>query len=269
MILEIGKWGVIASLMVNLTGTSVARSQINYKPTEVINVVAKNTEKLEIKTTILNDQINEESLRLDSQIIKVTNSNNKAIELYKLRKRAVSSLKRCDITLSRGSYSKDVMSIPEAFKVLTGTSFKTLGEYNIRSNSRLTAVQINKIFAGTGLANMGTDFVRAEKKYKVSALVLMGIAVHESNWGYSNLAKTKNNVVGFQAYDSNVGAARTFSTKGDCIMVVASALNGNYLTTTGPYYNGLTLKDVNTRYASDKIWHTGVEGAMVVLLSRL
>ena len=38
---------------------------------------------------------------------------------------------------------------------------------------------------------------------------------------------------------------------------------------TGIYYNGPTLKGVNTRYASDQLWHEKIFNTMEALYNRL
>ena len=49
-----------------------------------------------------------------------------------------------------------------------------------------------------------------------------------------------------------------FETYADAINTVAEALEKNYLSETGSFYNGTTAESVNKRYASDKEWYLKV-----------
>ena len=51
--------------------------------------------------------------------------------------------------------------------------------------------------------------------------------MNESAKGTSNLAKTKNNLFGIKAFDTNVGAATTFNTVGGCIDTFAKEYMSN------------------------------------------
>ena len=46
-----------------------------------------------------------------------------------------------------------------------------------------------------------------EEKWGVNALFGVAVAAHESSWGNSHLARTRNNLFGIAAYDGNEGAA--------------------------------------------------------------
>jgi beta-N-acetylglucosaminidase len=141
--------------------------------------------------------------------------------------------------------------------------------YDIRTKTSLTGEQLDVLLKGTGLEGLGSAYAKAEEQYSVSAIVLIGISSVESAWGNSNFALTRNNLFGYQAYDSNTGAARRFKTKEACILEVAKALSENYLVPTGDYYNGVTLKDVNIKYASDKDWNKKITYAMNLMVSSL
>ena len=68
----------------------------------------------------------------------------------------------------------------------------------------------------------GKDFKKAEEKYEVNAILLMGMAKHETGNGHSYLAKTKNNLFGFNAIDQDpINSANTFKDKGESIDHVA------------------------------------------------
>lgn len=126
--------------------------------------------------------------------------------------------------------------------------------YNVGTQTGLTADQLEQALQGTGLQGLGKYYIEAEQTYNVSALALAAMSALESQWGTSNFAKTRNNLFGWQAYDADVQKARHFKSKEEAIMTVAKTLRKNYLTPTGPYFNGVTLYGINVKYASDVNW---------------
>ena len=134
----------------------------------------------------------------------------------------------------------------------------------------------NKIFE-----NNYQVFYNAEKKYNINGIFLASIAIHESAWGTSNIANDKNNLFGYGSYDeSPYESSQDFDSYADGIETVAKSLVKYYLnpagtkiydgeTAEGWYYNGPTVEGVNTRYASDKNWHTKVYSYMQMLYNRL
>ncbi|MFR7391797.1 MAG: glucosaminidase domain-containing protein [Anaerostipes hadrus] len=50
---------------------------------------------------------------------------------------------------------------------------------------------------GTALYADAKAYVKAEEKYHVNAVFLMGIAAHESAWGTSRRAREDNNLTGY------------------------------------------------------------------------
>ncbi len=140
---------------------------------------------------------------------------------------------------------------------LTLNDYKTIFKFNVSDK--------NAIFEENAEA-----FYNAEQKYKINGIFLAAIGIHESAWGTSKIAKEKYNLFGYKAYDRDPeNCAMVFEDYEDCINVVAEALANNYLTPTGAYFNGYTLEDINTRYASDKEWHTKVYKYMEYLYDKL
>lgn len=153
--------------------------------------------------------------------------------------------------------------------VSRGGSSNGFSSFNLTTPSNLTGEQLDKALEGTGLAGLGSAFAEAEQKEGVNALFIAGIAVHESAWGTSDFARNRNNLFGYQAYTNNPNSAASFSSKRECILVVAHALKTNYLTKGGSYFSGYTARDVNKRYAADPNWANKVTSTMSNLTSRL
>ena len=157
---------------------------------------------------------------------------------------------------------------------LNKTSGLTLTDYkNIFTNLPNDS---NKIFE-----NNYQVFYNMEKKYNINGIFLASIAIHESAWGSSNIAKDKNNLFGYGSYDETpYESSMDFSSYEEGIETVAKSLVKYYLnpagtkiydgeTAEGWYYNGPTVEGVNTRYASDKDWHKKVFNYMEMLYNRL
>lgn len=95
---------------------------------------------------------------------------------------------------------------------------------------------------------LGAIFLAAEQRYGVNAAFLACLAIHESAWGSSSIARAKNNVFGWQAYNSNPGAARGFADLNEGVMYVAGQLARTYLSPQGEYYNGTSIAGINRYY---------------------
>jgi beta-N-acetylglucosaminidase len=117
------------------------------------------------------------------------------------------------------------------------------------------AETINNFLQGTAMAGLGGSFMRAEQNFHVSARYFVAHAILESNWGTSAIARDKHNLFGFNADDANpYQDATTFSSFDACIQYVAQFVAQNYLSPSGRYYHGPTLRGMNVDYATDPYW---------------
>lgn len=135
---------------------------------------------------------------------------------------------------------------------------------------------VNKIFE-----NNAQYFYYIEQQYNINGLYIAAIGIHESAWGTSELAKNKNNLFGYGAYDSNpYNGAYQFSDYAESIDLLARVMVKYYLNSKGTkiygneialgtYYNGATLTGVNTKYASDKNWANKVYNHMKLLYNKI
>lgn len=153
--------------------------------------------------------------------------------------------------------------------------------------SGLTLIDYKTIFTGISsdknniFSANAEIFYNIEQKYKINGIFVAAIGIHESAWGTSTIAKDKNNLFGFAAYDRDpYNSAASFEDYETCIDTVAKVLAKNYLNISGTkineeiiataaYYNGPTLSGVNTRYASDEEWANKVYKYMEFLYNRL
>ena len=157
----------------------------------------------------------------------------------------------------------------------------------LNKTSGLTLADYKKIFTGISndtnkiFENNYQVFYNMDKKYNINGIFLASMAIHESAWGTSQIAKDKNNLFGYGSYDSTpYESSYEFTNYAEGIETVAKSLVKYYLnpsgtkiydgeTAAGWYYNGPTLSGVNTRYASDQDWHTKVFNYMQMLYNRL
>lgn len=132
--------------------------------------------------------------------------------------------------------------------------------FYLRKKTGLSPSQLNKIFEGSNLANLGEAFYKAEQEHGVNSLLLAAIGIHESAYGRSKIYRDKNNMFGIEAYDSSpYTSARKFASPEECIMYEARFLLKYYLSPGGRYYNGCTTYGINVMYASDRAWGVKVE----------
>ena len=125
-------------------------------------------------------------------------------------------------------------------------------DMDLRTKSNLTENDYNELLKNTNLKNIGSALVKAENEYNINGLYLMGLCCLESAYGTSNFAVNRNNLVGWNANDSNPNNASYFNSFDDCILKVASKLKKNYLTEGGCYFNGYSARDIDVKYCSDK-----------------
>lgn len=134
---------------------------------------------------------------------------------------------------------------------------------NVNGFDGYTGAQLEKALQGTGLQGLGVWFSYYAYLNNISALYLTAHAIHESGWGNSYIARKKNNLFGFGAYDSSpYWSANYFVSKVACIQYVSGFIAKNYLTEGGAYYEGTTLADMNIHYATDKRWASKIANIM-------
>ncbi len=132
---------------------------------------------------------------------------------------------------------------------------------DIASTSGVAAWAIDQYLKeNTPLPPLGDAFLRAERDYGVNALVLVGIAMHESSYGTSPIAVLKKNLFGYNALDRDpMKYAATFASYAEGVDFVARYLRDEYLVPTGRFWTGYTtLRSVNLAYATDPGWQDGV-----------
>ena len=185
--------------------------------------------------------------------------------------------------LTSESLSPQIADENKKVKILSKVNI----EMPLNESSGLTEKDFKKV-----LTNLSQDtknifkdnykvFYEMDKKYNINGIFLAAIAIHESAWGTSTIANDKGNLFGYGAYDSSpYESSYTFNDYSNGIETVAKALAVHYLNTSGTkinddekakgtFYNGPTVKGVNTKYASDPEWYTKVFKYMQLLYDKL
>lgn len=143
------------------------------------------------------------------------------------------------------------------FTPVTGATFTI--DTDLTKPSGETAAKLNAFLNGTALAGLGGSFITAERTYHVSARYFTAHAILESAWGTSAIAQDKHNLFGYGANDANpYGDAVTFPSFNACIQYVADKVATNYLSPSGAFYHGPTLRGMNVDYATDPLWASSI-----------
>lgn len=161
-------------------------------------------------------------------------------------------------------------------------------DFNMELNkpSGLTLEQFRKVLTDSKDKNNifsenAEYFYYIEQQYNINGIFVAAIGIHESAWGTSKIAKNKNNLFGYGAYDSSpYSSSYDFSTYAEGIDLIARVLVKHYLNpkgtaiygneiASGKYYNGNTLTAVNKRYATDKNWANKVYSYMKYLYNKI
>jgi hypothetical protein len=127
---------------------------------------------------------------------------------------------------------------------------------DLRQPSGLSAWAIDAYLRSqSALPALGASFKAAEARYHVNARYLIALAMHESGYGRSWLARHHYNLFGWHAYDRNPAAYATqFRSYANAIDYVAGQIAKDYLAPGGRYYGGAPTLRGMRHYASDPLW---------------
>ena len=139
---------------------------------------------------------------------------------------------------------------------------------DVSALSHITVDDAKQMLSGTALYTEAKAYVKAEEKYHVNAVFLMGIAAHESAWGTSRRAREDNNLTGYGVTsDSAKGINK--ATKEEGLLTTAKTLHERYLTPGGSYYSGTSAEAVNKKYCVGGEWAASVVNDAYQLMNRL
>lgn len=117
------------------------------------------------------------------------------------------------------------------------------------------------------LIGLGNYLKAIEETHRVNALFILATAIHESDYGMSGNAQTKNNIFGIQVFDSSPDKGTMYGRPENSIdAFINEYMNKNYANPLGGYSYGAVLGNkvvgFNVRYASDPHWGSKIAGHM-------
>ena len=131
----------------------------------------------------------------------------------------------------------------------------------LRTKSSIPASVYNGFLKNRGfgtdsvLYNTGESFVQAQNDYGVNALMVFAQACLESNYGTSYYAKSRNNLFGLGAYDSNPDNAFSFESVYECLELQMGYYLRNYFYANSSLFFGAHYGNkgsgISVKYASD------------------
>lgn len=146
---------------------------------------------------------------------------------------------------------------------------------NVTEKSGLTAEQLlnaeKALSPGNGYNEGFFDaLVAGENEYGINALFALAHADIESAHGTSYYAKTRNNLYGFNAVDSDPNEASNYPSQAVSVSSYEQFLKEFYLTPGAAYYNGDTIHDIFVKYSSSHdVEGNSVAGVMNDLQSHI
>jgi hypothetical protein len=138
---------------------------------------------------------------------------------------------------------------------------------DLQSQVRTTGAELDEAIEaaspGSPLVGLGETFLEVQQEYGINAVYQAAHAAHESAWGRSRIARSKNNLFGWGAFDRCPGAcADSFVSYAACVRQVMSFIDEKYLSSSGRYYEGATLNGMNVHYATDPRWAEKIASIM-------
>lgn len=163
---------------------------------------------------------------------------------------------------------KKAKSIKKQIKELKADEDRIFDPMNLLKKSNLSVEEIRLMLKGTALEELAPAFYKCEKKYGVNAVVVMGIAIHESAWGTSRRAREDHNLTGY-GVTSDSAKGINAPTKEENLMMTAKLLKEKYLVKGGAYYHGPTVKGVNQYYCVGNTWAGYVTNRCYEIMKKL
>ena len=117
------------------------------------------------------------------------------------------------------------------------------------------------------LIGLGTYLKSMEQTHRVNALFILATAVHESDYGMSSNAQTKNNIFGIQVFDSSPDKGAIYERPENSINAfITRYANLKYADPLGEHSFGAVpgnkVVGFNVKYASDPNWGSKIAGHM-------
>ncbi len=117
---------------------------------------------------------------------------------------------------------------------------------------------------------LGDKLKEVEASSKINAFIILAHALHESDYGMSSIAQTKNNLFGIDISDGSTSGGKVYSSPEANVDSYVAVLNKSYVPVSNGYaenggFLGNKYLGVNMRYASDPYWGEKIAGLMLKL----
>ena len=154
---------------------------------------------------------------------------------------------------------------PEVYEMILGNPEPNIDAYILEKFLLDPVLPRGKVSMLKGLS---WAFLDAANKNNINVLHIIAHAILESDWGNSFIARLKNNLFGWRAYDSSpVASAKTSTKYAANIQEWADWWVRKYLLESGPYFDGNNENGVNVKYATSPI--AGINKAFIVQKLRM
>lgn len=144
-----------------------------------------------------------------------------------------------------------------------GTCYNYYQFLPLRTKTNISASTMNSFLAKNApstsiLLNEGSAFINAQNNYGCNAASILCMAIHESGWGDSNIARGKYNLFGWGAFDDATSNATRYSSVEDCVDAQMADNLANYMDVRCSRYFSMSLGNKGggfvLKYASDPYW---------------
>lgn len=143
-------------------------------------------------------------------------------------------------------------------------------DYLLQQAQHTGAKKYKQATSTSKLLGLGATLKEVEATYNINALVLLAMAVHESDYGMNDAAQQRNNIIGSEAVLSKFGKA-TYPSVAQNIKEMAAYFSDEYVT---PYRHHVDTKrkssygavlgskavGLNKKYAADAFWGAKISG---------
>jgi hypothetical protein len=168
------------------------------------------------------------------------------------------------------------LEIPVLDNGQVGNFYNYFSYLNLRTKTKYTPSEIDSYlsfydnqsstdFSTSKMKDMAFAFIDAQDEFGMNALQIYAFAIHESAYGMSFYAQTKNNLFGYGASTSNPSDAYEYESIEESIDIHMGKQMRYYLdyNNSNLFYGsnfGNKGAGANTRYADDPFWSTKIAG---------
>lgn len=162
-------------------------------------------------------------------------------------------------------YSNDGINFYTDSKLtnLAGTYYNYYQFLPLRTKTNISADTMNSFVKANSkddsvIRGQGQSFINAQNNYGCNASSILAMAIHESGWGSSNIAKGKYNLFGWGAFDDATSNATRYSSVEACVNAQMADNLANYMDVKCSRYFSMSLGNKGggfiVKYASDPYW---------------